>query len=103
MILARTRQELIRQLIIDEIVGCPGEHIDSDRLLQETASLVLCGDYIPQRGQALQYSVCQTMVGLLKNRSAEALWMDLPALGIRGNSHLMKLDRSKRGLTLSEN
>ena len=77
-------------LIAVEPVGCPTK-------TSETPSvpfLVIYGDYITPRRQTGRYESCQTTVRNSQRFYPESAFLDFPALGVYGNSHLMMQDNN---------
>ncbi len=82
------RQPALDALVVLEPVGCPGEAITDFPTLTQAPMLAVYGDYVAERGQTSRYNACKTSVQTLVAAGRLAAFMDLPAMGIKGNSHL---------------
>lgn len=82
------RSEDLTGLVVLEPVGCPGEDIANYENIFDGFFISVYGDFVRERGQTGRYDACKDSVDRLAEEGHDALFIDYPALGIAGNSHL---------------
>lgn len=80
--------EQLKALVLLEPVGCPSEEILTIPKITQLPVVALYGDFIAERGQTSRYNACKSSVNTLLANNGIAAFIDLPAMGIEGNSHL---------------
>jgi pimeloyl-ACP methyl ester carboxylesterase len=89
---ARVEPTRVRAIVTVEPVGCPTS--DFQRL-SSVPTLAIFGDFLDARPQIqARQEECRQLVDGLVSAGGSAELLDLPATGIRGNSHLIMLDRN---------
>ncbi|MCO4893526.1 esterase [Cupriavidus sp. WGtm5] len=85
--------ELVRGLILIEPAGAPSTTVDDASRLRGIPHCVLWGDYIAQNALWTIYRrQVDEWLSALRQAGAGVTEFDLPAMGIRGNSHLPMMD-----------
>jgi len=88
----------IKGFIVVEPVGSP---TDEDMIKEHFASipfLGVYGDFIDQRRQTGRKLAVQTTIDLINKNGGQAAMIDLPAMGIEGNTHLMMQDNNNQDI-----
>ena len=90
---ALARPHLLRGLVLLEPGGAPDPNVTSLAPLTDIPILVIWGDHLSQvpfwhAAFNLVRTACQT----IETAGGDVEWLDLPAAGIPGNSHLLMLD-----------
>ncbi len=80
--------EQLNALVVLEPVGCPSEAILEVDQITQLPFVAFYGDFIAERGQSSRYNACKSSVTTLQANDGIAAFIDLPAQGIEGNSHL---------------
>ncbi|MBX7494319.1 hypothetical protein K3172_00450 [Qipengyuania sp. 6B39] len=92
--LAERRPDLVAGLILLEPVGAPTDAAKVESVYRTIPTLGVYGDYIAQRRQSGRKEAVETMLGIINDSGGSSEMIDLPAMGIAGNSHLMSQDRN---------
>lgn len=95
---ARSHPDLVTQVVAVEPVGCPTETSAVAAMAGDAQFMAVYGDYVQERGQTGRQSACQTTVDLTAEAGGDSTLLDLPATGIRGNTHLMMQDDNNLGI-----
>ncbi len=88
----RRHPELVNAIINVEPLGCPG---DNPETIQNVAFLSVFGDHMEVRPEMpARQKACQKTVNHVKTKGLPAKMLDLPKMGIKGNSHLMMMENN---------
>ncbi len=91
--LAKAHPKLVRGMVVVEPVGCPAAPPPGVPLL------AMFGDHMEVRPQMpARQAECDASVAALKAAGTRAEMYALPAMGIRGNSHLMMMENNSDAL-----
>lgn len=91
-IVTRLNPELVAATIVIETTGCPtAESLGS---YSGKPFLALYGDYIDSRGQTTRYNRCKSAVEMLNSNNGDATFLDMPEIGIQGNTHILMQDNN---------
>lgn len=90
--IAQRYPELLEALVVIEPVGCPTRSIDLQSI--NIPVLAIYGDYIESRNQTRRKIACQKTINHLNEQGVKATMLDLPLLGIQGNSHVLMVDKN---------
>jgi len=89
---ATRHPELVRALVAVEPVGCDADDADA---LRAVPVLSVFGDHLEVREQMRpRMRQCQALAARISAAGGIGAVLDLPALGVRGNSHIMMSDRN---------
>ncbi|MBZ5574939.1 MAG: hypothetical protein LAP40_00100 [Acidobacteriia bacterium] len=86
--------------IISIEMGCPEKKPDELAKLAKIPILIMFGDHlgdVPGRFAntwTTNFDTCQKFVGQVKQAGGDAEMMSLPAMGIKGNSHMLMQDKN---------
>lgn len=93
---AQQRPDLVRAIVAVEPVGCPSTAPDA---LLDVPILSVFGDHLEARPQMIpRYEACRDLAQDVSTRGGRSALLDLPALGVRGNSHIMMSDRNSEDI-----
>ena len=94
MAAAQRFPQLVLAVVAVEPSGAPALLSVSGKI----AHIFVWGDHLgsdeSDASWAEQYGAAQSYAARLRSSGARVHWLDLPALGIRGNSHLLMMDRN---------
>jgi pimeloyl-ACP methyl ester carboxylesterase len=90
---ALTAPDRVRAVISLEPSGAPDPAVHDARLLKDVPHLFVWGDYLDRHSFWVNSRpAVERWYGALHRAGCAATWMDLPARGIRGNSHALMAD-----------
>ena len=82
----------IKGFIVVEPVGSPTDKKSIEEHFAAIPFLGVYGDFIDERRQTGRKEAVQKTIELIRKHKSQAEMIDLPALGINGNTHLMMQD-----------
>jgi len=87
--------ELIRGFVLVEISGAPDPVMTNLAVFGNVPHLFVWGDYIDDSRSWIQMADTVARYGeALRTVGGSVEWLDLPAVGITGNSHMIMMDRN---------
>ena len=90
----RLRPDLVKGIVVLEPVGCPTDETDVVTYFADKPFLAVYADFVDFRGQTGRLESCQTTAQLINDNGGVGGVINLPEMGIFGNSHLMMQDNN---------
>lgn len=94
----RQNSEHIKGFIVIEPVGSSTSPEDIKKHFSHIPFLGVYGDYIDQRRQRGRKEAVEETIKLIKSNNGSAEMLDLPAMGLEGNTHLLMQDNNNQGI-----